>query len=321
MNNYFSLRKRGLALFVALMMCLSLLPGTALAAEPCNHSNWGSGQASCPDCGLGSPDKGDAAAKDDEKPSIPDNEAGSPDKDDTIEEKPASPAETTDQGECKHEYVYIYKENHHWQECKSCGDMQSGSYVSHSFTKDGECTCGYKDPNASTKPEEHECAFDETDHCKECKKLNPSHKHSFNESSKCLCGEQHTTHSVTSWSPDFLNDPDNHTGKCDVCGQIIVEKHAFGNIKGDRDYCTKCIYYISAQPDPKPEHTHKYTYTYSGTRHQGVCANEDGQCTAQTIMADCVFDQKGNDLNRDYCICGNSKSNVVDVGPGAGEGN
>ena len=53
MNNYFSLRKRGLALFVALMMCLSLLPGTALAAEFCNHSKWVSGLASCPDCGLG----------------------------------------------------------------------------------------------------------------------------------------------------------------------------------------------------------------------------------------------------------------------------
>ena len=112
MNNYFSLRKRGLALFVALMMCLSLLPGTALAAEFCNHSKWVSGLASCPDCGLGSPDKGDAAAEDDGKPSIPDNEAGSPDKDGTIDEKPASPAETTDQGECKHEYVYNYKDKY-----------------------------------------------------------------------------------------------------------------------------------------------------------------------------------------------------------------
>ncbi len=33
MNSYFNLRKRGLALFVALMMCLSLLPGQALAAD------------------------------------------------------------------------------------------------------------------------------------------------------------------------------------------------------------------------------------------------------------------------------------------------
>ena len=321
MNNYFSLRKRGLALFVALMMCLSLLPGTALAAEFCNHSKWVSGLASCPDCGTGSPDKGDAAAKDDEKPSIPDNEAGSPDKDGTIDEKPASPAETTDQGECKHEYVYNYKDKYHWQECKSCGNMQSGSDVSHQFSADGKCVCGYEDPNTSTKPEEHGCTFDGTDHCTECKKLNPSHKHSFDESSKCFCGEQHTTHSVTSWSPDWKN-PDNHTGKCDVCGQAVVENHTFGNIRGDRDYCTKCPDYykvITSEPDPKPEHTHKYTYTYSGTKHQGVCANEDGQCTAQTIMADCVFDQKGEDPTRDYCICGNSKSNVVDVGPGAGE--
>ncbi len=152
MNNYFSLRKRGLALFVALMMCLSLLPGTALAAEFCNHSKWVSGLASCPGCGMGSPDKDDAAAKDDEKPSIPDNEAGSPDKDDTIEEKPAQKPQETEQESQEAEQPEV-KPDPATCEHKNI-DPDTGVCKDCSATKDDMTNPKPVEPEEPTEPEE-----------------------------------------------------------------------------------------------------------------------------------------------------------------------
>ena len=254
MNNYFSLRKRGLALFVALMMCLSLLPGTALAAEPCNHSNWGSGQASCPDCGLGSPDKGDAAAKDDEKPSIPDNEAGSPDKDDTIEEKPAQKPQETEQESQEAEQPEV-KPDPATCEHKNI-DPGTGVCKDCSATKDDMSNPKPVEPEEPTepeeKPEEHEhswtyqknysVSFEHTKTCSTCGEkatekctttISYAHMAGMHKESCTLCDWADyisATHAAKNVRDTGFG---GHSWSCDVCGETVIEfeSHSFDNGK------------------------------------------------------------------------------------------
>ena len=181
------------------------------------------------------------------------------------------------------------------------------------------CGAGYDDKgkNPAPEPEPEEPKHEHTymnGWCAECGEPDPNHVHWYDETGKCVCGDEHKTHTVTSWIPDYSN-LDMHVGTCSVCGQKIEEEHTFGSVQWGKKECTKCIYYVEVTNEPT--HTHNYTYTYdSSNKHIGTCTSEEGTCTAKTVIQDCVFDQKGEDPTRDYCICGNSKSKIVDVGPG-----
>ena len=278
-----SIRKRGLALFLAFMMCLSTLPATALAANTAET------------CGCGSPVMYEAysdchyalcaAAK------CPYSVKSSHSYTDGAcicgAAAPGSTADTGDSSKpCKHEY------------------------------KDGICGwCGEPDPNA---PAVHVCQkFDESDHCTECRALNPKHKHVW-DNNKCICGEQHEH----VWQyKTYSGHPDRfwHTKYCS-CGMTDEEECETKKVFEEGLNKTKCILCGYWEPvEEKNPHVHDYVYTWTGTKHTGICKGEDDlSCTAKTIISDCVFDRKGSDPDRDYCICGNSKSNVVEIGPGGG---
>ena len=278
-----SIRKRGLALFLAFMMCLSTLPAAALAANTAET------------CGCGSPVMYEAysdchyalcaAAK------CPYSVKSSHSYTDGAcicgAAAPGSTADTGDSSKpCKHEY------------------------------KDGICGwCGEPDPNA---PAVHVCQkFDESDHCTECRALNPKHKHVW-DNNKCICGEQHEH----VWQyKTYSGHPDRfwHTKYCS-CGMTDEEECETKKVFEEGLNKTKCILCGYWEPvEEKNPHVHDYVYTWTGTKHTGICKGEDDlSCTAKTIISDCVFDRKGSDPDRDYCICGNSKSNVVEIGPGGG---
>ena len=278
-----SIRKRGLALFLAFMMCLSTLPAAALAANTAET------------CGCGSPVMYEAysdchyalcaAAK------CPYSVKSSHSYTDGAcicgAAAPGSTADTGDSSKpCKHEY------------------------------KGGICGwCGEPDPNA---PAVHVCQkFDESDHCTECRALNPKHKHVW-DNNKCICGEQHEH----VWQyKTYSGHPDRfwHTKYCS-CGMTDEEECETKKVFEEGLNKTKCILCGYWEPvEEKNPHVHDYVYTWTGTKHTGICKGEDDlSCTAKTIISDCVFDRKGSDPDRDYCICGNSKSNVVEIGPGGG---
>ena len=139
----------------------------------------------------------------------------------------------SEEKECEHSYVKKTDEKQHWEECKKCGAVKTGTLKNHNFE--------YTD----NKDGKHKVK------CKDCNyEITESHSYSNGKCIKCnsVQEEKECTHNYIKKS-----DNNKHWEQCEKCGEIkngTIENHNFekhidnGNGTHSSE-CTSCGYKIN----------------------------------------------------------------------------